>query len=61
MNLTWLQCGITEPQWLQYLKLVFLEIQNVRFGTVFANPVTCNYLSHSYGSVGLDSLQFDEL
>ena len=26
--------------WLEYFNLVFLEIPNVQFGTVFANPVT---------------------
>ena len=36
-----------EPQWLQYFKLVFLEIQNVPLRTVFANPVTYNYLTHT--------------
>ena len=30
----------SESQWLQYFKLVFLEIQNVPLRTVFANPVT---------------------
>ena len=33
-------CSTREPQWLQYFKLVFLEIQNVPLRTVFANPVT---------------------
>ena len=39
-SLAWLHCSTGEPQWLQYFKLVFLEIQNVPLRTVFANPVT---------------------
>ena len=38
------------PQWLQYFKLVFLEIQNVPLRTVFANPVT--YDIASYVAIG---------
>ena len=40
MCLVWLHCITSESQWLQYFKLIFLEIQNVRFRTVFPNPVT---------------------
>ena len=39
-NLTWLQCSTGEPQLLQYFKMVFLEIQNVRLRAVFVNAVT---------------------
>ena len=47
VNLVWLHCCTREPQWFQYLLLVFLEIQNVPLRTVFANPVTYN-ISLSY-------------
>ena len=40
VSLAWLHCRTREPQWLQYFKLVFLEIQNMPLRTVFANPVT---------------------
>ena len=59
-SLAWLHCSTGEPQWLQYFKTVLLEIQNVPLRTVFANPVTYNYLTHSYGSVSLNSPYFDE-
>ena len=45
MCLAWLQCNTSESQWLQYFKLVFLEIQNVPLRTVFANPVT--FIDHA--------------
>ena len=40
VSLVWLHCSTREPQWLQYIKLVFLEIKSVPLRTVFANPVT---------------------
>ena len=39
-SLAWLQCSTGEPQLLQYFKMAFLEIQNVRIRTIFVNPVT---------------------
>ena len=38
--LAWLQSNTTELQWLEYLKLVFLEIPNVITWSVFQNQVT---------------------
>ena len=50
MCLAWLHCITSASQWLQYFKLIFLEIQNVRFRTVFPNPVTIIvYWWHLYG------------
>ena len=40
ITLAWLQSSTREIQCHEYLKLVFLEIPNVRFGTVFQNPAT---------------------
>ena len=57
MCLAWLRCITSESQWLQYFKLVFLEIQNVPLRTVFANPVTImsitgeDYTTGSYGTI----------
>ena len=42
--LSWLHCSTRESQCLQHFNFVFLEIQNVPLRTVFANPVTYNYL-----------------
>ena len=42
----WLQSSTTNPQWFQYLKLVFLKISNVRTWLVFQNQIT--YMSCSY-------------
>ena len=36
-----------KPQWLEYLKLVFLEIQNVTIQSVLLNLVTNNLNVHS--------------
>ena len=49
MCLEWLHCITSESQWLQYFKLVFLEIQNVPLRTVFANPVTYSGLTVDHG------------
>ena len=38
--LTWLHCTIREPQPIQYLKSVFLEILNVTTWSVFQNQIT---------------------
>ena len=38
--LAWLQSSTRKPQWLQYLKLVFLYIPNVAIRSVFQNQVT---------------------
>ena len=40
MNLMQLLFSKIEPQWLQYFKLVFLEIQNVTIRSVLLNLVT---------------------
>ena len=40
MCLAWLHCSTSESQWLQYFKLIFIEIQNVSLRTVFTNPIT---------------------
>ena len=40
VSLVWLYCSKSEPQWLEYFKLVFFEIQNVSLRMVFENPVT---------------------
>ena len=41
----WLKSSTREPRWLQYLKLVFLEIPFVTTWSVFQNQVT-NYVIH---------------
>ena len=43
-SLAGLQSSTREIQCREYLKLVFFEIPNVRFGTVFQNPVTYIYI-----------------
>ena len=50
VNLVWLHPSIREPQGVQCFKLVILELPNVRFRSVFVNPVTYNYLTsyHNY-------------
>ena len=40
VNLAWLKSSTTEPQQLQYFKLVFLILLNVPIRTVFAETVT---------------------
>ena len=42
-SLAWLHCTIGEPQPIQYLKSVFLEILNVTTWSVFQNQVTYIY------------------
>ena len=40
VNLMWLLSSKNEPQWLEYFKLVFLEMQNVTIQSVLLNLVT---------------------
>ena len=46
VNMAWLKSSITEPQQLEYFKLVFLVILNVPIRMVFAETVT--YISNAY-------------
>ena len=40
VNLMWLLSSKNEPQWLEYFKLIFLEMQNVTIQSVLLNLVT---------------------
>ena len=40
VNLVWLKSSTRELQWVQSFKLIILELPNVQFRMIIANPVT---------------------